>query len=159
MAIRTGTDADLSIAAYNTGVTKSMFGSSVSGGSNNIAQLSYTRVTRWALHTHRQMVDVTPKDSDVTRWQPGPGGGFCAVRGWVEAEPDLGFDPGRYDVPSSTGQGLVVQLFFDLATPETGLNYKFDGRLEMLNVTVPIDGPQNFAAIIRVDSEIEVNWS
>lgn len=158
MAIFTGKDADLSIAAYHSTPVRTMFGSG-NDGDLELPQLSDARITRWALHTHRQMVDVTPKDSDVERWAPGPGGGMCLLRGWVDASPGAAFEPGRYDPPAaSTGKGLLITLFLDLSTPELGVKYQFDGRLEMLNVVAPIDGPQSFSAIVRVDGEIAIHW-
>lgn len=138
-----------------------MFGSDKPNGTLFFGELADTRVTRWALHTQRRMKNLTPMNSDTDRWVPATGGGFCALRGWIEGSTILQVDPGRYDFGRAEdgSTGIQVQLFCNAEATLTDYYYKFDGRLEMLNIAAPVDGPQNFAAVIRVDGDIEIKWS
>lgn len=158
MAVRTGADADILFYAFDAADAHSIFGSQTSGGSITKGKLNDTRVARWALHTHRVMKNVTPMDSDASKWAPGPGGGVCLLKGWIDT--DLGTpaasNPGRYD---SAVTGATIVLYFDAATPNLTYRYQFEGRVEMFNVVAPVDGPQNFAAMVRVDGDITIIWS
>lgn len=163
MPIKTGTAADLTIANTSEDTARTMFGSDNATGTLSVGFISDARVSRWELRTYRTMKKTTPMDSNVDTWAAATGGGACMLRGWIEGSTSARIPPGRYDIglqgDGSAGLGLLVQLYFNAEESITDYYYKFAGRLEMFNITVPVVGPQNFAAIIRVNGDIEEKWT
>ncbi len=167
MAIVTGANGSISLAAHNDDDDASvMFGDDTGSQSSTAAMIYDGRINNWTLITHRQMNDATPMGVDADEFYPGSGGGVVLVRGWIDStDTGLTTNVGKYNreigafVPGAEDSDFTALLVLSDKVGADVRKYRMHGWVENLRIENPVDAPQRFSGLIRVSGDISIVWA
>lgn len=123
------------------------------GGGETAKIISDATVWKWRGHFMRHMVDVTPKNQSTLIFLPGHGTSFIYV--WAYIDQDTGVaanGPGAFNT-------LEASLILQPNGADAAKKITLTGWVEDFDWISAIDGPNEFRARIRGNSEPSYAWA